>query len=405
MRGLGRRWLLFNGVGVVGVAVQLGVLALLVHGAGVHYLLATAVAVEAAVLHNFVWHQRVTWRDRPGSAPADIAHRLLRFHLTNGAVSAVGNLAIMRVLGGQWGMDPLAANLVAIVACSMLNFMASHTLVFKPAAIAAVVLGVSLAAPATARADVTLAQLTSAAVAAWQQYERTVDARYDRRESDPFFVHDTFKLAPGWRTQVARGQVSMVAVPAALPGAPEPTVPDGRIHHWVGAVFIPNVTLDRVLQHLRDRAGRESEAFDDVVSSKLIARDGDRLKVFMKLRRDSVITVTYNTEHAVEYRRLTDARASSRSVATKIAELADAGTPSEKEKPPGNDHGFLWRLNAYWRYEQIKGGVLIECESISLSRSVPLLLRPFVTGTVERIARESLEKTLVSLRKELTRLQ
>ena len=123
----------------------------------------------------------------------------------------------------------------------------------------------------------------------------------------------------------------------------------------------------------------------------------------MKLRRESVITVTYNTEHAVEYRRLAPARASSRSVATKIAELENAGTAQEREKAAGNDHGFLWRLNAYWRYEQVDGGVIIECESVSLSRSVPALLRPFVMGTVERIARESLQKTLVSLRAELAR--
>ncbi len=123
----------------------------------------------------------------------------------------------------------------------------------------------------------------------------------------------------------------------------------------------------------------------------------------MKLRRESVITVTYNTEHDVLYRRINDTRASSRSVATKIAELEGAGTPQEREKPVGNDHGFLWRLNAYWRYEQVKGGVLIECESVSLSRGVPVLLRPFVTGTVERIARESLQKTLVSLRTELAK--
>jgi hypothetical protein len=195
----------------------------------------------------------------------------------------------------------------------------------------------------------------------------------------------------------------MVRVASHAPGAAEPSVPDGRIHHWAGAVFIPGVTLDHVLRYLRDRAGRESEAFDDVLTSKLIARDGERLKIFMKLRRESVITVTYNTEHLVEYRRLSDARASSRSVATKIAELEGAGTPQEREKPIGNDHGFLWRLNAYWRYEQINGGVIIECESASLSRSVPALLRPFVSGTVERIARESLQKTLVSLRAELVR--
>jgi hypothetical protein len=197
------------------------------------------------------------------------------------------------------------------------------------------------------------------------------------------------------------GQVSMVRIASFAPGAPEPSVPDGRIHHWAGAVFVPGVTLDHVLKYLNERAGRESDAFDDVLSSRLISRDGDRLRVYMKLRRESVITVTYNTEHDVQYRRISDTRASSRSVATRIAELEGAGTPQEREKPAGNDHGFLWRLNAYWRYEQVKGGVLIECESVSLSRGVPVLLRPFVTGTVERIARESLQKTLVSLRTEL----
>ena len=160
------------------------------------------------------------------------------------------------------------------------------------------------------------------------------------------------------------------------PGAAEPSVPDGRIHHWAGAVFIPGVTLDHVLRYLQDRAGRESEAFDDVRELEAASpATATGCAIYMKLRRESVITVTYNTEHAVEYRRLGETRASSRSVATKIAELDGAGTPQEREKPAGSDHGFLWRLNAYWRYEQVNGGVLIECESVSLSRGVPVLLR------------------------------
>lgn len=409
--GLGRRWLAFNGVGMMGVGLQLGLVALLTHGAGVHYLVATAIAVELAVLHNFVWHHRWTWRDRPSPSAGAAATRLIRFHLLNGTVSLAGNLAVMAALGGTFGMDPVAANAVAIALCSMLNFLASEALVFnvsKTTAVAAIVgivsLGGSLGAPSSARAADVLAELSAATIAAWQQYERQVDDRYARSTAaDAFFVHDAFKLAPGWKTQVANGQVSMVRVASFAPGAAEPSIPDGRIHHWVGAVFIPGVSLDHVLRYLRDRAGRESEAFDDVLSSKLIARDGDRLRIYMKLRRESVITVTYNTEHAVEYRRLNDARASSRSVATKIAELENAGTPQEREKPAGRDHGFLWRLNAYWRYEQVNGGVVIECESVSLSRGVPVLFRPFVMGTVERIARESLQKTLVSLRTELAR--
>ena len=410
-RTLPRRWLAFNGVGLLGVGVQLGLVALLAHGCGVSGLLATAIAVEVTVLHNFVWHQHWTWRDRPSATARDVAGRLVRFHLLNGAVSLSGNLAIVSVLGGQFAIDPVAANAVAIVVCSMINFAASEALVFKAykrltatTVTALMALAISLAAPPPATADAALAELTAAAVAAWQQYERQVDVRYERPTApDAFFVHDAFKLAPGWRPAVRGGQVSMARVASFAPGAAEPTVPDGRIHHWVGAVFIPGVTLDHVLKYLRDRAGRESEAFDDVLSSRLISRDGDRLRVYMKLRRESVITVTYNTEHDVQYRRLAPARASSRSVATKIAELEGAGTPQEREKPVGNDHGFLWRLNAYWRYEQVDGGVIIECESVSLSRGVPVLLRPFVMGTVERIARESLEKTLVSLRAELAR--
>ena len=122
----------------------------------------------------------------------------------------------------------------------------------------------------------------------------------------------------------------------------------------------------------------------------------------MKLRRSKVITVTYNTEHDVRYRRLGQRAASARSVATRIAQLDDAGTPQEHELKPGSDGGYLWRLNAYWRYEAVPGGVLIECESVSLSRAVPYVLRPFATGLVEGLARESLERTLVGLRTYLT---
>lgn len=405
MRGL-QRWLAFNGVGLLGVAVQLTMLGLLTRVFHIHYLVATAVAVETAVLHNFLWHQRWTWRDRPSRSGADTAFRLVRFQALNGMVSMVGNLLTMAVLVGALEMTPVAANLIAIVVCSMINFFASELLVFRTAGVATLAIAATLALPATtAAADVAMAELTPAAIAAWQKYERQVDDRYGRAPSnDTFFIEDTYKSA-GWRQRVMAGQVSMLRIDSLTPGGGETSIPDGRIHHWTGAIFVPNRSLDQVLRHLRDRAGRESEAFDDVVASKLLARDGDRLRVYMKLRRDSVITVTYNTEHAVEYKQLGATRASSRSVATKIAELADAGTPQESEKPQGNDHGFLWKLNAYWRFEQVDGGVLIECESVSLSRSVPMLLRPFVTGTVERIARESLQKTLTSLRTELVKLK
>jgi len=124
-RATGWRWCKFSLVGAIGILVQLGVLALLT-AAGVHYLLATALAVEAAVLHNFAWHQNFTWSDRGGG----IVGRLARFHLTNGAISILGNLVLMRLLVGSLGMPPLPANLLSIAVCSLANFLAADRIVF-----------------------------------------------------------------------------------------------------------------------------------------------------------------------------------------------------------------------------------------------------------------------------------
>jgi putative flippase GtrA len=404
-----RRWTAFNVVGAGGIAVQLGTLAALVHLCGWHYLAATAVAVEAAVVHNFVWHQRWTWRDRPAASWRAALSRLARFQILNGAISLAGNLVLMRLLAGVLRMDPVPANLAAIALCSVLNFAASEVAVFRlsaPAAALLLVIGIPAVAggsrgglrddygTAAAPASDDSAGASAAALAAWRNYAAALDARYASASAQGRFFAGA---APDWRDRTVSGDVSIVKVDP-------PAVPDARIHHWVGAIFVPGLTVAALLERLERNAGRESEFYDDVVSSKLIARDGDRLKVFMKLRRTSVITVTYNTEHAIEYRRISASRASARSTATKIAELDHAGTATEREKPPAEDRGFLWGLNAYWRYEAVGGGgVLIECESVSLSRPVPMLVRPIANPIVDRIARESLERTLRSLRAVLSR--
>jgi putative flippase GtrA len=402
-RLLVRRWVLFNGIGTLGVLVQLGTLAVLVAGFDLHYLPATAVAVEAAVLHNFVWHQYWTWRDRPAISRRDTLGRLGRFQVLNGAVSLVGNLALMALLTGMLAVHPILANVLAILTCSIVNFFASEVLVFRRAGLASLVVAMALSSPAVGRASADRDELRPGTVAAWNQYERMVDERYRQLQAADgrFFAHDEFGSDGTWRTRAMTGEVVMLEISSPTARGAAPDVPDGRVHHWAGAVFVPGTTTDAVVQRLKDTAGHESKSYEDVLASRLLSRNGDSLRVFMKLRRTSIITVTYNTEHAVEYRRLGPARASSRSVATKIAELADPGTATEREKPDGSDRGFLWRLNAYWRYEQVGDGVLIECESVSLSRGIPVLLRPFVTGTVERIARESLERTLASLRRVL----
>lgn len=123
------RFFRFNGVGIIGFFVQLGVLSLLIR-LSLHYVVATALAVETAVLHNFLWHERWTWRDRPAAGTARL-DRLWRFHALNGLVSLTGNLILMRIFVGACGIPPLPANLVAVVACALVNFAASDRAVFS----------------------------------------------------------------------------------------------------------------------------------------------------------------------------------------------------------------------------------------------------------------------------------
>lgn len=126
------RWMKFNLVGGVGIGVQLVTL-WIVTSVGVSYMIATALAVEAAVLHNFAWHERFTWADRHNGALVDSIRRLLRFNLTTGLVSIVGNLLLMRLLVGGSHLKPMVANLISIAVCSLANFLVSDRWVFRAA--------------------------------------------------------------------------------------------------------------------------------------------------------------------------------------------------------------------------------------------------------------------------------
>jgi putative flippase GtrA len=122
------RWLKFNAVGGIGIGVQLAVLAALRDGLRLDYLLATGIAVEAAVVHNYLWHERFTWADRvAGNGLA----RFTRFNLTTGALSIVCNLVLMRILVGEAGAPYLVANGIAIATCSIANFLVSDRFVFR----------------------------------------------------------------------------------------------------------------------------------------------------------------------------------------------------------------------------------------------------------------------------------
>ena len=125
-------WIKFNVVGVGGFALQAGALFVLTHTThSISYLAATALAVELAVLNNFVWHQLWTWKDRPSLTIIATLRRLAKFNITTGLVSIAGNLVFMSILVGRLGFAIVLANLISVVACSLLNFILADRIAFK----------------------------------------------------------------------------------------------------------------------------------------------------------------------------------------------------------------------------------------------------------------------------------
>src|SRR5918992_4552652 len=187
-----------------------------------------------------------------------------------------------------------------------------------------------------------------------------------------------------WNAYVARAN-DRPARPGSAPRGEMIDIPGGTIYHSSGSTLIRRTTVDRLVRALMYPGTPPPQ--EDVLESRVLARTDNSLRVYLKLARTAVVTVVYDTEHRVTFTRHSPAMATSRSVSTRIAER------------DGGDRGFLWRLNSYWRYTQVGDGVRIDAESISLSRRVPVVVRPVAGPIVSRIARESMIRTLAALRR------
>jgi hypothetical protein len=244
--------------------------------------------------------------------------------------------------------------------------------------------------------------LRADSLAGWTSYLAATDRRIARELSSAggFLVSDFAADAAAARQRVLSGAVLTHRMESVDANGRSIPIAGALIHHWRGAILIPGLTLTDLLSSLQRDVPDTGQ--EDVLRAAVIERAPDMVKVYLKLRRTKFVTVVFNTEHVVHFRHHGATRASSGSVATKIAELADPGTPQERELPAGQDHGYLWRWNAYWRYEQTPRGVIAECESVSLSRDVPSVVRYLVGPMIESTARESMERTLVSMRAHFT---
>jgi putative flippase GtrA len=392
-----RRVTRFVTVGVFGFVLQITALALLTSAAHWPWLPATLVAVELAVIHNFLWHERWTWIDRfegrPESSLTRRQSRLIRFARYNamtGLTSIAGNAGLMLVYVELMGLPPVAGNVLAVITLSAMNFVMSDRCVFRSvnsssrrassmSAVGVVAMVVAACATSTSAA----AAPAPEAVAAWNRYVGEAEARIERERAS------TATSASAPADPIAPGE-PMRSACLSLSGlnvcdGESLNIPSGTITRWRGSVWLPGVTLEQLLQRLQHPGTPPPQ--DDVAASRVLSRTPDSLRVYIRLVRSAIVTVTYDTEHDMQFRRWGPALATARSVATRIEELG------------GDDHGFLWRLNSYWRYRQTKNGVLVELESLTLSRRVPAVVRPIAAPIVTRIARESMERTLEALRR------
>jgi putative flippase GtrA len=352
---MNRRTVAFVCVGLFGFLMQTMVLAVLSLIAHWPLVVAMPGAVEAAVLTNFVWHERWTWHDRVQASSR--WSRLLRFHSTNGIISLAGNTVVTVLLAAVFGLNPIAGNVVAVGLMSTFNYVAADRWVFvKRAAAACAILVIAVPSPARA------AELTPGAVAAWSKYVSATEAALAQHEHD---------------------------APVAEPQGRTIEVDGATIHEWRGSRLIRGVTVNQVVDALID-AGVKQE---DVAESRLLERHGDSMRVYLKLVRHAIVTVTYDSEHDVQYVRRSPVFATSRSVARKIVETG------------GADRGFLWRLNSYWRYRHVGNDVQVDVLSLSLSRDIPWMVRPIAGPIITHIGRESMNRTLETVERRSHRSQ
>ncbi len=217
--------------------------------------------------------------------------------------------------------------------------------------------------------------------------ETRLDAQNAARDGFLWIDQDSQRLAA-----VRKGEVSVQQVHA-------PQVDGGTIEDWIGGAFLPNTTLAQVLKIDQDYANYARYYAPEIVQARLMSHRGNHFQVFYRLKKHKVVTVVLDTIHDIDFLPLSSDRYSIRSRSVSVREVRDVGEPDEKVLPEGEGLGFLWAMNSYWRVEQRDGGVYIECEVVTLARSIPFGMGAMLRPTIESFASDSLENTLKEKRR------
>jgi hypothetical protein len=237
-----------------------------------------------------------------------------------------------------------------------------------------------------------MAEPTPAAVSAFNAYTRCVEGRLARQHRSP----NTF-LAPTpdpntLDTRLHHGDLILEQITAA----PNADLSGALLHHWRGTAFAHGATPADFERLMRDFNAYPQHFAPQVLQARVLAQSADHMQASMRIRQHHVITVVMDTTYDVTFGHLDVQHGYSISRSNRISEIDDPGTASEHALTPAEEHGFLWRLNTYWSYEQRDGGLYLQIEAVSLTRSIPHGLAWAIRPYVESIPRESLEFTLRS---------
>jgi hypothetical protein len=250
---------------------------------------------------------------------------------------------------------------------------------------------------AACSATASAAELKQKTTTAFDRYVAATEARFanELRPDGPFLYIDAMNPDAKRQAydQLKNGEILVQKLETKGLGVSS-DVPDGMVHHWVGLIFIPGATLARTLPIVKDYDRRAELYKPDVTASRTLAHNGDDFKMFLRLHQKKFTTVDFNTTYDVHWGTVDPTKVYSNSISTRIAEVKDPDKPDGDELPVGTGHGYLWRLNTYWRFEEKDGGVYLQCEALSLTRDMPTglgwLLKPLVTS----IPKASLNRAL-----------
>jgi len=188
-----------------------------------------------------------------------------------------------------------------------------------------------------------------------------------------------------------------------LDGGKSISVPGGMIHHWIATVFVPGATLAQTLAFMQDYNHNAEYFKPEILWSKILKHDGDDYFVQQRFYKKKIITTVMETDQHVHYHIVDSTRAWCRSHDSRIQEVDNPGRSDERMAPEGHDKGFVWKLNAFWRFEEKNGGTYLECQAISLSRDIPTGLGWMVGSMVANLSKESLTFTLTTTRNALSK--